>query len=145
LQSYAGYGMSPTTFGGTSLLSSVDSVIFSTQKGLVPAIAFTTTSYVPDTSKTAVKNVNQAFQNFTIFPNPATDVVNGSVSFNDPAGVVSYTILNSAGQVVAKEKHTSVQLNDKYTYSTEKLANGSYYMVVSSNGKEMFKKFVVLR
>ncbi len=145
LQSYAGYGMSPTTFGGTSLLSSVDSVIFSTQKGLVPAIAFTTTSYVPDTSKTAVKNVNQAFQNFTIFPNPASDVVNGSVSFNDPAGVVSYTILNSAGQVVAKEKHTGVQLNDKYTYSTEKLANGSYYMVVSSNGKEMFKKFVVLR
>ncbi len=145
--SYPGYGMTPCAFGGTTFLSSVDSVIFSSQKGMIPAVAFTTTNYVPDTSHShvGVHNVNNAIASFSIFPNPTSDVINASLSFSNPAGVVSYTILNSSAQVVTSEKHTSVLMSDNYSYSTSKLPNGSYYLVVVSNGKEMFKKFVVVR
>ena len=148
--SYPGNGMSPTTFGGTSFLSSVDSVIFSTQKGLVPAVAFTTTSFVPDTgsgttSHVAVHNVNKAFVAFDVYPNPATDVINASLTFGFPAGSVTYSILNSSAQIVAKEEHTNVILNDNFSYATNKLPNGTYFLAVVSNGKSMFKKFVVLR
>jgi len=150
--SYPGYGMSPATFGGTSLIRSIDSTIFSSQKGLIPAVAFTTSSYVPDTGATdtthkhdLVHNVNKASVNFDIYPNPATDVINASLTMSDPGGVVTYTILNSSAQVVASEKHTNVMLNDKCSFTTNKLPNGTYYLAVVTNAKSMFKKFVVLR
>ena len=148
--SYPADGLSPTTFGGSN---DIDSVIFSSQRGLIPAVAFTTTRFVPDTGTTdtththnaGVHAVNNASQSFVVYPIPASDVVNATLNFDYPAGTVTYTVLNSLAQVVTKETHTNVLLNDTYSYPVNKLSNGNYYMVINANGKQMFKKFVVLK
>jgi hypothetical protein len=134
----------PWAFGGSVNL---DSVHFASQKGLIPAVPFTTTRFVPDTSHShvGVHNTKQAFEKFEVYPNPASDVVNASMAFENAAGTVIYTILDGSARVVAKETHNNVMMNDKFTYNTGALAAGNYFIVAYSNGKQMFRKFTVIR
>src|ERR1019366_7575044 len=120
--SYPNDALAPYTFGGNiAYVNSIDSVIFSSQKGLIPAVSFTTTRYMPDTSGTShvgTNTVKPAFSKFVLYPNPATDYVNASLSFENQAGSVTYTIIDGFARVVSKETHTNVMLSDSYSYAT---------------------------
>ena len=129
--------VAPCPFGGSY---NVDSVIFSQEKGLIPSVPL----YVNNHPSVGIPSVKQVFATFDLYPNPANEFINVSLGLDNPAKVVTYTVLNSSARVVSKVTHNNVQ-TEKYTYSTVKLPAGNYFMVVTADGKEMFKKFTVLR
>ena len=133
---FMGDVLSPTTFGGESL--DVDSTIYSSQKGLTPAVSMTSNLH-----PNAVKNVQASIGSINLFPNPASDYVSVALNLNQQAKEVTYTIIDASAKVVSKEVHSNVQ-NETYTYNTSKLATGNYFMVITANGGEMFRKFTVL-
>ena len=127
----------PWSFDGVGSYD-IDSVTYSTQKGLIPALPFTTTSHI-----SAVNHVSN-FANVSVFPNPAADYVNVSVDLKSTAKKVTYTVINSSAQVVSKVSHDNVQ-NDKYTFNTSSLPSGNYFMVINADDKVTFKKFTVVK
>ena len=132
-----GYAAAP--FG---LSASIDSVIFDTQKGLIPAVTLLSTTH-PHV-QTSVDNVKSAFAKFELFPNPATDHVNVSLGLDQTARTVTYTIVDGAARVISKVTHNDVK-SETYEFSTQTLPAGHYYMTVVADGKAMFKKFAVVR
>ena len=139
MYAYSNYDCSIVPFGGTSLVTSLDSVIFSNEKGLIPNISLATSPYLLNTP-----TVKQVFAEFTLYPNPATQYITANVGFDNTVKDVTYKVMNTSGKVISSETHTNVQ-NEKYTFATDKLANGVYYMIVTADGKSMFKKFTVIR
>jgi hypothetical protein len=128
-------------FGGGGLLGNaydVDSIHYNPQIGLIPALSFKTEAV------NAAPNVKQIASKFEVFPNPTTDKITCSIELINNAKTVTYTILSSAAALVAKETRTNMQ-SDKFTYSTEKLAAGNYFLVVNVDGHSMFKKFTVIK
>ena len=123
----------PISFNGTGSLD-VDSVCYSTQKGLIPALSMSTTSHV-----SGVKNVKSIFNNVSVYPNPASDNVNFEVSLDAVAKQVTYNVIDNMGRHIATEKHFNVQ-NDSYQYNTNKLPSGNYYIVISADGQFMILK-----
>jgi PA domain/Secretion system C-terminal sorting domain len=127
-------------FGGSE---NIDSVVFSQERqGLMPSVALIANNHPALTN--GVKTLNPAFTQFDLFPNPATDYINASLGFIVPAKQVTYTIINTSAQVVSSVTHNNV-LNETYTYSTDKLSSGNYFIIVTADGKAMFKKFTVIR
>ena len=133
-----GTALIPYAFDGTGSYD-VDSVVYSTQKGLIPALPFTVTNHV-----NKVNNVVSDLAKFELFPNPSTDYINVTVGLNNTAKQVTYTVLSSGAKVMSKVAHTNV-LNETYTLNTNNLPSGVYYMVVDADGKNSFKKFTVIR
>ena len=124
-------------FGGTYYVTSLDSTILSNEKGLIPNVSLTTKMW-----PTVTNNVKKDNTLLNVYPNPATGIVNVSLGLEAPATKVTYKILNSAGQVVNTESHSNVQ-SEVYSYNTEKLPTGVYYMIVVVDNKPMFRKFTV--
>ena len=127
-------------FGGGTNAFNIDSTFYNQQIGLIPAISFKVAPFVVN----AVNNVAPVASKFEVYPNPAKGDVNVSIELINNAKKVSYTILSSTAQLVATETRNNVQ-NDKFTYSTNKLAPGNYYVVVNADGKQMFKTFTVIK
>jgi PA domain/Secretion system C-terminal sorting domain len=138
LYTYSSYDCSIVPFGGTSYVTSIDSVVFANEKGLIPNISLATSPFA-----TKTQNVKPVFAEFSVFPVPTATTLNVTLGLDKVAPQVTYRVLNTSGQVVSIETHSNVQ-NDTYAFSVEKLANGNYYMVVNANGKAMFKKFTVM-
>jgi hypothetical protein len=128
----------PWAFDGTGSYD-VDSVVYTYQKGLIPALPLIATSHV-----SSVTNVNTVFSKLELFPNPATNTLNVSVGLDVPASRISYTVIDASGKFVNRDTHQNVQ-NEVYTYNTSNLATGVYYMVVAADGKTSSRKFTVLR
>jgi hypothetical protein len=124
------------TFGGGSY--DVDSVVFNSQYGLVPALAMRV--------KPATAGVNQvaSTQHVQLYPNPANDQLNVSLDLATAAKQISFTIVNASGQVVSNETRTNVQ-KEVISFSTSKFAAGNYFMVINADGKQMHRKFVVIK
>jgi hypothetical protein len=142
-----GFVLNPYPYGGVSL--DVDSVVFKSQVGLIPAIAMNITKF--DTSSTpppppppgGVHNVSST-DRFELYPNPTSSDVTVALLVTSPVKVVSYTIINSVGRIVSRDTKYNVQ-NEKYTYSTKALPAGNYFMVVNADGRQMYKKFTVVK
>ena len=129
----------PWSFDGTGSYNN-DSVVFSTQKGLMPALSFTTTNHMTDGIKQAVSPLKK----FELYPNPSTDVINASITLSSPASKVIYNVIDVSGRTISSETHTNVS-SEVYTYNTSSLASGSYYLIAVVDGKISFKKFTVIR
>jgi len=84
-------------------------------------------------------------ERFELYPNPASDNVTVSLIMDRPVKTVTYTILNTAAKVISSEIRTNVSPTDKYTYSTKTLPAGNYFMIVNADGRQMYKKFAVVR
>lgn len=124
------------TFGGGSF--DVDSVVYNSQNGLVPSLAMRVR---PVTSGVAqVANNNKV----NLFPNPANDQINVSFDLTAPVKEMTFTIINAAGQVVTKETKHNVQ-KDQVSFSTSTMASGNYFMVITADGKQMHRKFTVIK
>ena len=98
---------------------------------------------IRDSTKVA-NTTTPVFSNFTLGPNPAVDYVNVNVTFPNTANEVSYTVIDAGGHFVSKTIHNNVK-SEQVTINTASLASGMYYMVVVADGKEMFKKFTVIK
>jgi Secretion system C-terminal sorting domain/PA domain len=135
----------PVSFPGALGVFSVDSFTFANQKGLIPAVAMIVTK-TPDTSKAhvSVPGVVKPIADVSLYPNPADNYINVSVSMDKPAHTVRYTILDGLARFVSKETHYDVQ-NETYQMSTSKLAAGSYFLVINIDDKIMTRKFTVVR
>ncbi len=130
--------LSPIAFPNTSSLN-VDSVVYSSQRHLLPSVPFTVTTH-----PSAVNNVKTPFAKINMYPNPATDNINVSVSLENVAPTLTYTIIDGHGKFVSREIHQNVQ-SEVYNYNTSNLASGNYYIMVSSGDKFTSKKFTVVR
>jgi hypothetical protein len=121
---------------------SYDSILFAHQKlGLTPSIALMTTTN-QSVYGLGVKQIAEKDLKVDIFPNPATDKVNVTVSLPSVAKSVSYHVVSSDGRVIAIVEHKNVQ-NDKYSLATSKLPAGMYYMTIGIDGSTVSRKFVV--
>ncbi|MES2701141.1 MAG: T9SS type A sorting domain-containing protein [Bacteroidota bacterium] len=118
----------------------VDSVTYNTQYGLVPALAFRVAPY----SNVGVHTTATSSANVQVYPNPANDKINVALNLPAVAKEVTFTILNTMGRVVSTDKMNNVQ-NDTYSYTTSQLPAGNYFIVVNADGKQMHKKFTVIK
>jgi hypothetical protein len=125
-------------FGGGSF--DLDSVFFNSQIGLIPNLSMRVNPF----SVNAVAQVPTVTGKFNVYPNPASDVVNFEVALDNPAQKINYTVLDGLGKVVASENRTNVQ-TDKFTFSTAKLAAGTYFVVVTADGRPVHRKFTVIK
>lgn len=70
-----------------------------------------------------------------VYPNPVADKVNVSLSLNKLSTKVSYEIVDITGKSIAMSTKSNVK-NDVYTYNTNKLSNGTYFVnIVTESGK----------
>lgn len=136
--SYYNYFDAIVPFGGTYFVTSLDSTMFGNEKGLIPNVSLSTKMW-PTAATTVKPNLN----NLSVFPIPANEVVNVNLSLETMAKQVTYKILSTNGQIVSSEVHANV-LNDNYSYNTNKLAPGVYYVIVIADQKSMFRKFTVM-
>ena len=139
MAAYSNYFDELVPFGGTYSILSIDSTVFSNEKGLIPNISLTTSQF-PVKIKEAQTKVNE----FNLYPNPASTSINLSVGFETTVNKVTYKVMSTGGRIISSETHNNV-LNETFSYNTEKLANGIYYVVVNAGDRTMFKKFTVLR
>lgn len=84
----------------------------------------------------SVKEVNQPAA-FSIYPNPATDVLNVSM---DNAGEANLTITNSLGAAVMQQEIVASETK----LDIKNLAPGIYFIKLSGAGNSLVKKFVKL-
>ncbi len=117
----------------------VDSVNYANQRGLIPNIAM-----INSLHPMGVETTTPLSFTVNVYPNPATNVVNVSMNNTKVASKVTYTVIDALARFVTREEHTNV-INDKFTYNTEKLPAGNYYVSVTIDGRSITKKFVVLK
>lgn len=117
-----------------------DSIRFSQQrKGLVPSLPIHMSLF-----KVGVDEVNAGNIDVTVYPNPATDVINVSVKLEKEAKEVNYTLMSINGTRIADEKHTNVK-NDKYSISTANLPAGTYMLIMNIDGEQQMRQFSVIK
>jgi hypothetical protein len=117
----------------------VDSVTYSTQNGLIPAIAMRLRPW-----SVSVGQVNGTSGKINVFPNPANEQLNVALDLDQQAKEVTFTIIDAAAHVVIKETTNNVK-NDKFSFNTAKLAPGNYFLIVNADGKQAYKKFAIIK
>ncbi len=133
-------GNPPVPAGQTAFISSVDSFVYSSMLGVIPAVSMIANNTPNSVKPSPVKPLADV----NLFPNPAKDQLNVSASFDKAEPTVSYEIIDGLARFVSKEIHTNVK-DDIYTINTSKLAAGNYYLIINAEGKAMAKKFVVTK
>ena len=137
----------PCAFPEISTLSdtSIDSINYANQKGLIPSIAMIITT-TPDTSHLhdGVAGISKPYADINLYPNPANNYIDVSVSLQQQASTVTYTILDGLGRFVSKQSHYNVQ-KETYNMSTSNLASGTYFLVVNVNDRALTRKFTIVR
>ncbi|MCD6012105.1 MAG: hypothetical protein K0Q79_1967 [Flavipsychrobacter sp.] len=128
------------TFGGGA--STVDSTVYGSQVGVIPNLAFRIWPYVED--KTSVSTTPKETAKLEVFPNPASEYVTASIENSVIAKTINYTIVDAHARVIVRQIHNNVQ-NDKFTYSTAGLPSGNYFLLVTIDGKQMYRKFAVIK
>jgi len=129
----------PGTF--TSFVNTVDSFNFANIRGLIPAVAMIANNNpVISVPGSPVVNNNKV----SVFPNPAKDQLNVSVSFENTSKTATYIILDGLGRFVSKEVHNNVQ-SENFAINTTNLPAGNYYLVVNTDKKAMASKFTIIK
>lgn len=118
-----------------------DSIRFSQQRnGLVPSMPVQMSLFT-----VGVENTQKAKSfEMSLYPNPASDFVTVSLNLEKQANEVTYSVLNVVGGKISEVVHSNVT-NDKYTIETNKLAAGTYYLVVDVDSKIQLRKFTVIK
>jgi len=145
-------GLTPTSnqpvlpFSQTSRIYAIDSMSWTSVEGLVPSVAFTTTTH-PDTTykHVGVNNVPQPVNNISVYPVPASDHLTVSVDLAQSVNSITYKVVDGFGRFVAKETHTNVK-SETFSINTSSFASGNYYLLINADGKNInSKKFTVVR
>ena len=135
-------GNFPVAFPGSAF---IDSFNYANQKGLIPSVAMIITT-TPDTSHLhdGVAGISKPYADINLYPNPASDYIDVSVSLPVQANTVTYTVLDGLGRFVSKTTHKNVQ-KETYTMSTGNLASGNYFLVLNIDDKGMTRKFTIVK
>jgi hypothetical protein len=78
---------------------------------------------------------------FSVYPNPATDVVN--VSFEASSADYSVSLMDLQGRVVSSQELSNANGTQLISFSTESIAKGSYIISIKSNGMTTTTNVVV--
>ncbi|MCF8247702.1 MAG: T9SS type A sorting domain-containing protein [Saprospiraceae bacterium] len=85
-----------------------------------------------------------AQNNITIYPNPASDIINIQLEVQQPVGNIAFRILDVNGKVVRES--ISTQMASSYSIPVSDWATGIYFLQLLENGAVMeARKFVVIR
>lgn len=124
---------------GVTLANSaiIDSAAYH-QQFSVPAVALITSMW-----PVSVKNTNKIEEKFTVYPNPATDVLYTKLSLDKPSNVY-LKVMDDLGRQISVSRHTNVQ-NEALSVDVQNLAPGNYYVVLIADNKAMVKPFVKLQ
>ena len=90
------------------------------------------------------ENNNSSSQSINLYPNPANDFVNVSIPSYANQNPDNAEIYNSLGLL---EKNITINsLSNNLTFNTSDLANGTYLLVLNSNGNKILTKpFIIYR
>lgn len=104
-----------------------------------PSIALNT-FFLPE----KVKSVNNTLRVFNVYPNPtaAGQGIHVKVELDHTASQASFMIMDALGRVISTERKTALR-NDDFILSTNGLAAGNYYIVMTADGQSSFKPFTV--
>ncbi|HEY9176852.1 MAG TPA: PA domain-containing protein [Flavipsychrobacter sp.] len=119
-----------------------DSIRFSQQKkGLVPTIPLQLSLFPVDVAE--VEDASPI--DISLYPNPATDVVNIALNLDSKADEVSYTVVSTTGVAIKKTTHRNV-INDTYAIPTSSLPAGTYFVLVNiDDSRSAVRKFTVIK
>ena len=79
-----------------------------------------------------------------VYPNPTSDNINVSVKMDQLTSSVSYEIVDVTGKTIAISNKKNV-LSDVYTYNTNKLSAGTYFVNITTESGKTQVKFVVAK
>lgn len=119
-----------------------DSVRFSVQKrGTVASVSLQMSLFKVD-----VEDLDKSSQyDITMYPNPASDVLNINLNLDEQAKEVRYGVFTMfGGKTMDDVIHNNVT-NDTYSISTANLAAGTYYVSISVDGVSEVRKFTVVK
>jgi hypothetical protein len=123
-----------------NFVNSIDSVNYSSTRGLVPAVAM----IANNNPIISVPNSPVSTAKINLFPNPASDKLNVSVAFEKTSKKVTYLVLDGLGRQVSRFVHENV-LAENFAINTADYAAGNYYLVISNDEKAMARKFVIAK
>ncbi|MFO8054662.1 MAG: Omp28-related outer membrane protein [Bacteroidales bacterium] len=88
---------------------------------------------------------NNIMEQFSVYPNPATDLINVDLSLNEPAEI-TLQVINSMGEVVMVQPEGSMPSGPhSIDINTSSLASGVYSLRIISGDKRSIKRFSIVR
>lgn len=82
---------------------------------------------------------------FSVFPNPATDLVNVEIELEELVSEVTYNVVDVKGSLVFTVQRDMAGLTDKATFNVSALPAGQYFLVVKTENGAQSKAFSVQR
>ena len=90
----------------------------------------------------SASGINELTANeLSVYPNPASDLVN--VSFDANSADYSVALMDLQGRVVSSKELKNANGTQQVSFATSNVAKGSYIVVVSSNGGKTTKNVVI--
>ncbi len=119
----------------------IDSARFAEQKkGIIPALPVLMSTFPVSVKNTAANNTFD----ISMYPNPASEILNVSVNLENNTGKVYYSIVDGLGRSVKRAVRENVK-NDTYSFNVSDLPSGTYYFAVNANDEVTVRKFTVVR
>lgn len=106
---------------------------------IVPVVRMTVGAQ-PNSAKDLSKLENE----FTVFPNPASDVVNLQLSLSKQAQTATVRLFDISGKMLQQFQYDNVQ-KDRYQYRVNNLSSGTYFLQVITEEGAGTQKFTVNR
>ncbi len=78
---------------------------------------------------------------FGVYPNPATDVLNTSLTFT-ASELVNFTIVNAQGQIVMNQNVSMTEGTSQNSFDISAFASGIYTLRVTAGGSVLTKAFI---
>ncbi len=117
----------------------MDSIGFSSSKGLVPSINLRTSV----SKSNGVDNVMQSGPEFSFYPNPANDLLNVKVAASS-GNKLTARIMDGLGRIIFKKSFDFSQ--GEFSINTQGYQIGNYYLTIQEeNGQMIAKKFVITK
>jgi hypothetical protein len=118
-----------------------DSIGFSNNKGLIPAMSLQISDTVLD-----VKNVHiNKTGSLNLYPNPSTDYINVDFALLNTSTHVYFVVADALGRSIYRETRDNLN-KGTVTISTKNFRAGEYHlMVVTDNNEMLIQKFTVVK
>jgi hypothetical protein len=82
--------------------------------------------------------------NISVYPNPASDILNVDIS-SDKAASARISLINTSGQIIMAKEFKAVEGLNHYAIDVSAIPNGLYMVRILDNGGTMLKKILINR
>ncbi len=135
------FGMFPFPDGGSSFYP--DSLTYLSQQGLVPAITLHLSKNLYEAPTESIDRPN-LFNDFQVYPNPATDRVEVKVGFTKAVKTCAISVADAFGRQAMAPVLFSGVSSKIQSFNTAYLPAGQYYMVVATDEGTSVRQFLVV-